>query len=131
MSQRFHSPHLDDAVRPVHRREFLRRCGLGLGSLAAASLLEGPNTCAGGTGELRPEPLSPQPPHFPPRVRRVVHFFPNGGASQVDTFDPKPALERYAGKPVPTGNLATENVTTGAFPSPFRLNSAKFCRLLW
>src|SRR5262245_25118343 len=106
---RFGSPSLG-------RRDFLRRCGMGLGGLAFGTLLADSADVA-----LRSElnPLAPKPSPFPARVKRVVHFFLNGGPSQVDTFDPKPALARYAGKPLPTGNLATENVTGGAFPSPF------------
>ena len=57
-------------------------------------------------------------PHFPGRAKRVIHFFLNGGPSHVDTFDPKPALQKYAGQPVPT-NLTTERKTGAAFPSPF------------
>ena len=64
-------------------------------------------------------PLAPHAPHFAPRARRVLHVFANGGPSQVDTFDPKPALERWAGKTVPGGNLPTERKTGAAFPSPF------------
>ena len=44
----------------------------------------------------------------------------NGGPSHVDTFDPKPALARYAGQPLPMPNLRTERRTGAAFPSPFR-----------
>jgi hypothetical protein len=44
----------------------------------------------------------------------------NGGPSHVDTFDPKPALAKYAGKMIPGGNLATERKTGAAFPSPFK-----------
>jgi hypothetical protein len=43
----------------------------------------------------------------------------NGGPSHVDTFDPKPALAKYAGKPLPIENLRTERKTGAAFPSPF------------
>jgi hypothetical protein len=50
----------------------------------------------------------------------MIHVFANGGASQVDTFDPKPMLGKYAGKPLPTGNLKTERKTGAAFPSPFK-----------
>ena len=57
--------------------------------------------------------------HFPPRVQRVIHFFCNGGPSHVDTFDPKPALEKYAGKPAPI-TLTTERKTGNALPSPFK-----------
>jgi hypothetical protein len=49
----------------------------------------------------------------------VVHFFLNGGPSHVDTFDPKPALAKYAGQPLPK-TLATERKTGAAFPSPFK-----------
>lgn len=44
----------------------------------------------------------------------------NGGPSQVDTFDPKPLLQKYAGKKLPDGNLSTERPTGGALPSPFK-----------
>jgi hypothetical protein len=53
-------------------------------------------------------------------VKRVVHFFLNGGPSHLDTFDPKPALARYAGRPLPSGHLPTERKTGGAMPSPFK-----------
>ena len=44
----------------------------------------------------------------------------NGGPSQVDTFDPKPLLDKYHGKPLPTANLPTERKTGAAFGSPFK-----------
>ncbi|MCF7784655.1 MAG: DUF1501 domain-containing protein [Prosthecobacter sp.] len=58
-------------------------------------------------------------PHFAPKAKRVIHFFLNGGPSHVDTFDYKPALARYEGKPVPSHRL-TERKTGAAFPSPFK-----------
>ena len=67
----------------------------------------------------RPAPLAPKAPHFPGKAKRVIHFFLNGGPSHVDTFDPKPALAKYAGKPLPE-TLRTERKTGGAFPSPFK-----------
>ena len=65
-------------------------------------------------------PLSPRSPHFLPRARQVVHLFMNGGPSQVDTFDPKPALAKFHGQPLPNPNLRTERKTSGAFQSPFK-----------
>ncbi|HYF00709.1 MAG TPA: DUF1501 domain-containing protein, partial [Planctomycetota bacterium] len=94
------------------RRELLKRCGMGLGAWAFADLL-----ARADGGSLNP--LAPRRPHFPGRAKRMIHVFANGGASQVDTFDPKPALAKYAGKPLPTGNLKTERKTGAAFPSPF------------
>ncbi|MBL9143208.1 MAG: DUF1501 domain-containing protein [Verrucomicrobiaceae bacterium] len=58
-------------------------------------------------------------PHFAPKAKRVIHFFLNGGPSHVDTFDPKPALSRYEGKPLPSHRI-TERKTGAAFPSPFK-----------
>src|SRR5690606_6588464 len=52
--------------------------------------------------------------------KRAIHFFLNGGPSHVDTFDPKPALQKYAGQMLPMENLRTERKTGAAFPSPFK-----------
>jgi hypothetical protein len=90
------------------RREMLERCGTGLGALALQSMT---------AAETR-NPFAPKTPPLPAKAKRVLHLFMNGGASQVDTFDPKPALARYAGKPIPV-TLRTERRTGAAFPSPF------------
>src|SRR5436190_401971 len=98
---------------PLSRREFLLRCGMGFGALGFASTIG-----AAGASEAG-NPLAPHAPHFAPKAKRVVHFFLNGGPSHVDTFDPKPALAKYAGQPLPSENLRTERKTGAAFPSPF------------
>jgi len=98
------------------RRDFLTSVGLGLGSVALMTLQAGTAAAV----EAPAGPLSPKPSPFPARAKRVVHFFLNGGPSHLDTFDPKPALARYAGRPLPTGHLPTERKTGGAFPSPFQ-----------
>ena len=116
-----HKPRLEDAF--LTRRDFLCKCGMGLGAVGFASLMAQ-------AGVLAPEarageavnPLSPKAPQFPGRAKRVIHIFLNGGASHVDTFDPKPALEKYANKPLPSGNLPTERKTGAAFPSPFKFS---------
>lgn len=72
-----------------------------------------------GLADLQAAETAGTKPHFAPRVKRVIHFFLNGGPSHVDTFDPKPALARYEGKPVPQHRL-TERKTGAAFPSPFK-----------
>ena len=77
---------------PSTRREFLTRCGMGMGSLALGSLLSEQAQAAGSPLN----PLTPKQPHFPARAKRVIHLFMNGGPSQVDTFDPKPELTKYA-----------------------------------
>ena len=104
------------------RREMLCRCGMGMGGLTLAALL-GESGFLGSARAAEPiHPLGPKAAHFPARAKRVIHFFLNGGPSQVDTFDPKPALARFAGKPLPSGNLATERKTGAAFPSPFKFS---------
>src|SRR3954464_9699056 len=103
--------------RPLTRRELLQRCGMGMGSLAVPALLAGSGVAA--EEERRIDgPLAPRPPHFAPKAKRVIHLFMNGGPSHVDTFDPKPALKKWAGKPIPK-NLRTERKTGAAFPSPY------------
>jgi len=109
----------------LSRRDFLTRTGLGLGALSLQTL--GDPAAATGTldGLASPASLSPlaaKPPHFAPRARRIVHFFLNGGPSQVDTFDPKPALAKYAGQPLPGQYLRTERKTGAALPSPFKFS---------
>ncbi len=58
-------------------------------------------------------------PHFTPKAKHVIYLFLNGGPSQVDTFDPKPMLTKYHGKPAPSGNLRTERKTGALLASPF------------
>jgi hypothetical protein len=82
----------------LNRRDMLRRAGAGLGMLGLSSLLAEQELLA---GPQEKGPLAPKQPHFVPRAKRVVHFFCNGGPSHVDTFDPKPALAKYAGQPLP------------------------------
>ena len=98
------------------RREMLCRSTLGLGAFALADLM---GEAFGDDGGAL-NPLSPRRSHFAGKAKRVIHIFPNGGASHVDTFDPKPALEKYAGKPLPSGNLKTERKTGAAYPSTFK-----------
>jgi hypothetical protein len=97
------------------RRELLARCGMGFGALAFGGLMaDSQPAAAAGTN-----PLLPRTPHFPAKAKHVIHLFMNGGPSHLDTFDPKPMLEKYAGKPLPAANLKTERPTGAALPSPF------------
>jgi hypothetical protein len=100
------------------RREMLARCGTGFGMLGLVGALSD----AGDLHASEPaafDPLSVKRPHFAPKARRVVHLFMNGGPSQVDTFDPKPMLEKYHGQPLPMPNLRTERKTGHAMKSPY------------
>ena len=111
-----HAPSLEHLF--LTRRDFLQRCGIGFGSLGLASML-GPQAFAEPTGVNMDRPLAPRSPHFPAKAKRVIHIFANGGPSQVDTFDPKPELTKWHGKPLPL-DLKTERKTGAAFGSPFK-----------
>jgi len=115
-------PHLNGAF--LTRRDVLARSGLGLGALALSNFLgvlgKGGVVSAGEEAATSSfATLAPRAPHFAPKAKRVIHLFMNGGASHLDTFDPKPALAQYAGKMLPVENLRTERKTGAAFPSPF------------
>src|SRR5262245_51848879 len=103
------------------RREFLCRCRMGMGALSLASIIDavGLSTPAA-LAEGYVSPLAPKQPQFPAKAKPVIHLFMNGGPSHVDTFDPKPSLAKYAGKPLPMENLKTERKTGAAFPSPYQ-----------
>jgi hypothetical protein len=103
----------------LSRRELLCRSGAGLGALALAGLLRDTGLLEATPAGANPNPLAPRQPHFPARAKHVIHLFMNGGPSHVDTFDPKPGLTRYAGKPLPNPNLRTERKTGAALASPF------------
>lgn len=96
----------------VSRRDLLARLGTGLGSLGLASLLAPSSAQAA-------DPLAPRAPHFPAKAKHVIHLFMNGGPSQVDTWDPKPALEKHHGQRPPASDLKTERRTGGLMKSPF------------
>ena len=64
-------------------------------------------------------PLSVKPSQFPGKAKHVIHIFANGGPSHVDTFDPKPALDKWHGKEIPL-KLSTERKTGAAFRSPYK-----------
>ena len=97
----------------ITRRQFLNRFGMGVGALGLASLL-GPElllNTARGENEL--SPLAAKNPPYPAKARAVIHIFAQGAPSQVDTWDPKPALTQYAGKSLPGMNGV-------AMASPFK-----------
>src|SRR6266699_2291522 len=118
MSIYYHGPRATDGT--LSRRQLLRHCGMGMGALALAQLMAQTGMASPISSSGPINPLSPKAPQFPGKAKRVIHLFMNGGPSQVDTFDPKPMLTKYAGKPLPTTNLRTERRTGAAFPSPFK-----------
>jgi hypothetical protein len=105
----------------LDRRQLLCQLGNGFGLLGLASVLAGEGLLAaeGRAGN----PLAPRKPHFAPKAKRVIFLFMNGGPSQVDTFDPKPALAKYQGQRPRGAALPTDRAAGGGLlPSPFKFS---------
>jgi len=102
---------------PVTRREALCRMGNGFGMMAFAGLLSDSLYAAGARDTSNGLQVSKL--DHPARAKRVIFLFMNGGLSQVDSFDPKPMLDKYHGQPLPGGTIATERKTGALMRSPF------------
>src|SRR5262245_58213257 len=96
----------------INRRDALCRIGGGFGMMAFASLV--------GESLAAAQTIGPKGGlHHPARAKHVVFLFMNGGLSQVDSFDPKPMLDKYHGQPLPGGEVKTERKTGALMRSPF------------
>ena len=90
----------------MNRRQLLSKSSTGFGLLALQGLI--------GQNQLIAKP------HFPPKAKNVIFCYMSGGVSHVDTFDPKPKLQEFAGKPMPVKVERTQfNNNGNVFPSPF------------
>jgi hypothetical protein len=89
--------HRQHVFNPLTRRDMLRRCANGFGAVALAALF---GEHADAANEKNP--FAPRPPHFPAKAKSVIFLYMDGGPSQVDTFDPKPRLEKEHGQPIKT-----------------------------
>jgi hypothetical protein len=85
---------------PLTRREMLRHVGAGFGTLGLASVLASDSVLTAAPSAAA-DPLAARLGHFSARAKRVIFLFMNGGPSHVDTFDPKPGLERHHGEDPP------------------------------
>lgn len=86
----------------ITRRHFFRQCGVGLGKIALAGLLTDAFAASRTSASaLSQPPLTPRPPHYAPKAKRVIHLFMAGAPSQLDLFDYKPKLAELEGKPLP------------------------------
>lgn len=84
------------------RRHFFGQCGVGLGSIALASLFGDKLLSAPSLGgRSTTNPFAPRPTHFPARAKQVIFMFMAGGPSQLDMFDYKPKLNALSGQPIP------------------------------
>lgn len=111
---------LPSLAHTLSRRELLTRCGMGLGLVGLAGVMADDGALLAADSPTASNlPLAPKKPHFAAKAQRVVHLFMNGGPSQVDTFDPKPELDKQHGKPLPQ-SLRTERKTGAAMRSPYK-----------
>jgi len=109
------------AITPTTRRAWLSRCANGFGAAALAALLAEETAADQSAEASRAAPLAPRPPHFPPKAKRVIFLYMDGGPSQVDTFDPKPRLAKEHGKPIQAKVEPTQFDNVGAvLASPWR-----------
>jgi len=104
------------------RREFLFKSGGGISGLALAYLLGRDDLLAApadacSAAAVGVNPYAPKAPHFKPRATSVISLFMGGGWSQMDTFDPKPALTKYAGEPI-DGKVHGDVIVRQGFPGP-------------
>src|ERR1051326_2144177 len=83
------------------RREFLERAGGGFGLLALFAMMERDRMFGATPVGAVADPLAPKPPHFPAKAKSVIYLFMHGGPSHLDTFDPKPLLEKLDGQKLP------------------------------
>ena len=111
---------------PVTRRDALCKIGHGFGMLAFASLV-GESLVRAGAVEGQAGGLEVRARDHAARAKRVIFLFMNGGLSQVDSFDPKPALDKYHGQPLPGGSIATERKTGALMRSPFQFKKYGQC----
>jgi len=114
------------------RRHFLRASSFSLGSLALTWLLAEEGLMA---GPVKPHSgpatfdLTPKTPHFPARAKAMISLLMIGGPSQMDLFDPKPALAKYDGQPFP-GEIKYDNAAEASskvFASPFKFSKHGQC----
>src|SRR5437763_15888443 len=99
---------------PRTRREMLSDCANGFGAVALASLLSDPAFGAESSAAGPGSPLAPRPPQLKASATSVIFLFMDGGPSHVDTFDPKPRLDRENGRPFPGPILPSQFMARGS-----------------
>src|SRR5687768_12298480 len=93
--------HRRDALGPPpSRRDMLLRCANGFGAVALTALMTDRAYGGGPAPAPADHPLALRPAHHPATADSVIFLYMDGGPSQVDTFDPKPRLDREDGQPI-------------------------------
>ena len=84
-------------AQPISRRELLSQSAQGFGTVALSTMLAQSGSAFGASGNS--SSLAARTTHFPAKAKNVIFLYMDGGPSQVDTFDPKPTLDKYDGRP--------------------------------
>ncbi|HYO82874.1 MAG TPA: DUF1501 domain-containing protein [Bryobacteraceae bacterium] len=113
-------------AQPKTRREALRKIGNGFGMMAFAGMLGESLASAGAIVSPDGGGVLTKLDH-PQRVKRIIFLFMNGGLSSIDSFDPKPMLEKFDGQPLPGGEVKTERRTGALMKSPFSFKKYGQC----
>jgi hypothetical protein len=116
-------PHFATATS---RRDFLARAGAGFGALALASLFAGEKAIAAPARFTNP--VAPKAPQFPAKAKSVIWCFLDGGPSHIDLFDPKPALKKLAGKPLPDSYVRPVTAMGKTAYTPLLASQRKFAQ---
>jgi hypothetical protein len=106
-------------AQPLTRRHLLERCANGFGALALSALMNDP-AYGGPATTPAAHPLAPRSGHHKARATSVIFLYMNGGPSQVDTFDPKPLLDREHGKPIKMKIPPSQFIPFGSVPKVLR-----------
>ncbi|MDX1947298.1 MAG: DUF1501 domain-containing protein [Pirellulaceae bacterium] len=110
-------------MQSLSRRELLASLGGGFGTLALRGLLQQDAALAADAPASRDNPLAPRPPKFAAKAKSVIFLFMYGGPSHLDLFDPKPALEKWSGQPIPVfkqDDVFRKGSKNAALPSPYK-----------
>jgi len=105
-------------IDPISRRDLLRRSGAGFGAVGLLSSLQTDQILGGPPGSASGDVDGGL--HHPATAKRVIFLFMNGAPSHVDTFDPKPMLDKHAGETPSDDSIAKKNRASGFMPSPFK-----------
>ena len=108
---------------PLSRREMLSQCANGFGAIALAAMMADGERVANAAADSEGTSVT-QGTHFEPKVRNVIFLYMDGGVSQVDTFDPKPELDKQNGKPFPSKIEKTQfNNIGNSLASPWKFKN--------
>ena len=110
-------------IPPTSRRQFIRSLSAGLGSVGLLGVLADERARAASVSPGLPVGIA----QFPAKAKHNIVLFMQGGPSQIDMFDPKPLLQKYAGQRPPSVDVRTERTTGGLLPSPFKFQKHGRC----